>query len=150
MGVSIALVFHIASALAVIFLSAWGLRHQRDLQLMRGLIARGRNLRASGQRRTADMPARFVLRLARAFGVPVVSSPFRSGFSRSDEVVAIEADVLAHFFLRAPVSLIHFKEFRTIEFHLSTSSPVLVDDLESAFGGSVRITLVVTGEVYAP
>ncbi len=159
MGVSLAFVFHVASALAVIFLAAWGLRLQRNLQFLRGLLASARANdsavdRAGDRpldrtlvppRRIADRPARFVIRAARSFGVPVAGNPLRSGFSGSDEVVAIKAEFLTQIFLRGDLYLIQFSETRTIEFHLAAPSPVRAGDLEAAFSGAVRIKLIENG-----
>lgn len=150
MGVSLALVFHCASALALILLSAWGLRRQRELNFLRALIAIGTTPPATGRRRTADVPARFVLRAARAFGVPVAGKPNRAWFSDNDIVVAIEPAPIVQIFLRAQVYLIQFKEPRTIEFHLATSSPVQASELEASFGGKVRVNLIESKDLHAP
>ncbi len=155
MGVSLAFVFHVASALAVIFLAAWGLRLQRNLQFLRGLLASARVNDLAGDRpldrtfapprRIADRPARFVIRAARSFGVPVAGDPLWSGFLGSDEVVAIKPKFLIQIFLRGDLYLIQFSETRTIEFHLAAPSPVRADDLEAAFSGAVRIKLIENG-----
>lgn len=150
MGVSLALVFHCASALALILLSAWGLRRQRELKFLRALIALGINPALPGGRRTADVPARFVLRAARAFGVPVAGKPNRTWFSYNDAVVAIEPAPIAQIFLRAQVYLIQFKQPRTIEFHLATSSPVQASELEASFSGKIRVNLIEPGDPHAP
>ena len=150
MGVSLALVFHCASALALILLSAWGLRRQRDLNFLRALIAIGTNPSPTGQRRTADVPARFILRAARAFGVPVTGNPSRAWFSKNSEVVAIEPGPLMQIFLRAQVYLIQFKEPRTIEFLLATSSPVQASELEASFSGKIRVNLIEPEDHHAP
>lgn len=150
MGVSLALVFHCASVLALIFLSAWGLRRQRELKFLRALIAIGTNPSPTGQRRTADVPARFILRAAHAFGVPVAGNPSRAWFSKNSAVVAIEPGPLIQIFLRAQVYLIQFREPRTIEFLLATSSPVQASELEASFSGKIRVNLIEPEDHHAP
>ncbi len=149
MGVSLALVFHCASAIALVLIAGWGLRRQRELQFLRALIAIAGNAPTT-KRRTADFPTKFVMRAANAFGVPVAGKPHRAGFDIDDAVVAIEPAPLVQIFLRAQVYLIQFKEPRIIEFHLATASPVQASELEAAFSGKIRVKFIESEDFHAP
>lgn len=149
MGVSLALVFHVASAIVALGLAAWGLRLQRDLRFLRAMIAiahKGDSAPAQSGR-VADDPARFVARLARAFGIPVTGAAPRTG------VTAIVPAPIVQLFSRQPVSLIQFIDSRTIEIHLDQPSQPdlsLAESLTRSFGGSVRFQLKKTGDAHVP
>ncbi|NBQ54479.1 MAG: hypothetical protein EBU49_13015, partial [Proteobacteria bacterium] len=82
--------------------------------------------------------------------VPVAGNPSRAWFFKNSAVVAIEPGPLMQIFLRAQVYLIQFKEPRTIEFLLATSSPVQASELEASFSGKIRVNLIEPEDHHAP
>lgn len=106
MGVSLALVFHISSALAACVLAWWALRLQRDIRYLRQMCAWGNANGASAPavRLVAASPA-LIRRMARAAGVPVAGKLLQE---KDFPVVAIDPRPLAQIFVRCPLSLVQF------------------------------------------
>lgn len=136
MGVSLALVFHVVSAIVMLALAGWGLRLSRDLTAVRVLI---RTAAANRKLIVIDNPVRYVRRLCRIFGVTTTGR-----CSTQDSLVKIDAGLVASIFLRPGVSLVQFNESGKIEFHLiAGDAPELSQEaLGSAFANSVTVSLV--------
>lgn len=145
MGVSLAMVFHVASAVVVLILAGWGLRLQRDLRFLRSMIAIARSDAPAPERRIADVPGRFVLRLARVFDVPVSGFKAHAGSVVNLPASAIVPAPIVQMFLRGHVSLIQFSDSRTIEIQVEGRVPAAESHAESltrSFGGAVRFTVI--------
>ncbi len=154
MGVSLALVFHVTSAIVVLLLAGWGLRLQRDLRFLRAMIAFGQVEDGDPRmRRIADVPERFIARMARAFGVRLEGHPSRAGSSGDNPVTAILPAPLARMFLRGQVSLIQFAGSGTVVVHVAGrgfDAASHAELLARSFGGSVTFKLLEAGESHEP
>jgi|GEM_PF-1647138 len=153
MGVSLAMVFHVTSSIVVLLLAGWGLRLQRDLRFLRAMIAIAK-VDGSDQpvRRVADIPERFICRMARVFAVPVSGRWARSGSGSKSGLTAIMPASLAQMFLRDHVSLIHFADSRTVEIYVASrriDAASQAELLARSFGGSVQFKILEAGENHA-
>jgi hypothetical protein len=146
MGVSLALVFHIASALVVCFLTGWLLRVQRDLRCLRMMALWadlfGRQKMSFSTRLPVQVPA-LIRRFARAAGLAVNGSLRKE---RTYPVTVVDPRPLAQLFLRSRVSLIQFNHSTvTIRVHSGdeglaalTPSPAM---LRQSLGDAVDIVI---------
>jgi len=106
MGVSLALVFHLASALFACGLGWWGLRLQRDIRFLRQMVVWARtDLSVNPAYRVAGAAPALIRRMARVAGARVAGKLLQeNGFP----VVGVDPRPLAQIFLRYPVSLVQF------------------------------------------
>lgn len=157
MGISLALVFHIASAVAAVLLVAWGLRSLQDLTTVQML------LRAIGSGRrmiVVDRPDRYIRRLCRVFGVKVsgqsrlgnIGGSNIGGSNTLESQARIDAVAVASIFVRPGVSLVQFKESGTIEFYVNgggtdglSGDSLSAACIEAAFSNRVRVSLIQDG-----
>ena len=108
MGVSLALVFHVASALALCLLLGWGLRLQRDIRCLRQMVswadATARRGSGGASRVPAKVPA-LIRRLARAAGLEVTGKLENEG---AFPLSVVDPGPLSQLFLRGRASLVQF------------------------------------------
>ena len=136
MGVSLALVFHVSSALAVCVLASWALRLQRDIRFLRQMCRWGSGSGApeAAGRIAAAAPA-LIRRMARASGIPVTGKLLEE---KNFPVVAVDPRPFAQIFVRAQVSLVQFSH--------STISIVVREKLEASLPDSRQIQAAVAGQ----
>ncbi|MEY4630393.1 MAG: hypothetical protein RIQ81_513 [Pseudomonadota bacterium] len=145
MGVSLALVFHLASALFACGLGWWGLRLQRDIRFMRQMVVWAQaDLSVKPASRVACTAPALIRRMARVAGVLVAG---KLAEEKGFPVVGVDPRPLAQIFLRYPVSLVQFSH-STVTILIQSEKDVGRPDagqLKASVAGSVSFEVSFSG-----